>query len=62
MELRYPISLNPMATVWAHTFLEAGNNWDKHRQFNPFHVNRAGGVGARFSLQLWELLLELIMA
>jgi outer membrane protein insertion porin family len=50
MELRYPISLNPMATVWAHTFLEAGNNWDKHRQFNPFYVNRAGGVGARFFL------------
>lgn len=50
MELRYPISLNPMATVWVHSFLEAGNVWDNPKQINPFYLNRAGGLGARFYL------------
>ena len=28
MEVRYPISLAPTATIYALTFLEGGNNWD----------------------------------
>src|SRR6056300_1375693 len=36
LELRYPISLKPAASIFALTFLESGNGYDKFRDFNPF--------------------------
>ncbi|MFN5459733.1 MAG: outer membrane protein assembly factor BamA [Bacteroidota bacterium] len=55
-ELRYPISLNPQATVWAQGFLEAGNSWQTIREFNPFSLYRSGGVGVRIFLPMFGLL------
>ncbi|MCX6186091.1 MAG: outer membrane protein assembly factor BamA, partial [Bacteroidetes bacterium] len=43
MELRYPISLNPQATVFPLVFAEAGGAWLKFRDFNPFDVYRSYG-------------------
>ena len=38
-ELRYPISLNPQATIYALTFLEAGRAWYSLKEYNPFKMN-----------------------
>ncbi|MDD3280812.1 MAG: POTRA domain-containing protein, partial [Bacteroidales bacterium] len=35
-ELRYPISLNPSATIYLLTFLEAGNCWLNAETYRPF--------------------------
>ncbi|HEY4797524.1 MAG TPA: outer membrane protein assembly factor BamA [Bacteroidia bacterium] len=56
MELRYPISLNPSATIFGLTFAEAGNSWASIRDFNPFDVNRSAGVGLRFFLPMFGML------
>ena len=56
MELRYPISTNPMATVFVLTFIEAGNSWSKLSDFNPYNVHRSAGVGARIYLPMFGLL------
>jgi outer membrane protein insertion porin family len=55
-ELRYPVSLNPSATVFGLAFVEAGNTWQNFRSFNPFDVYRSGGVGVRVFLPMFGLL------
>jgi outer membrane protein insertion porin family len=55
-ELRYPISLNQQATVFAMTFLEAGRSWNKLREYNPFKMCRSAGVGLRANLPMFGLL------
>ena len=56
MELRYPLSLNPSATIYAMGFLEAGNCWLGFENFNPFKVYRSAGIGARIYLPMFGLL------
>ncbi|MFM7473157.1 MAG: outer membrane protein assembly factor, partial [Crocinitomicaceae bacterium] len=56
LELRYPISLNPSATFYALTFLEAGNTFPSFQKFNPFNVKRAAGVGIRVFLPMFGML------
>lgn len=56
LELRYPLTLNPSATIYALAFAEAGNTWNKIDQFNPFDVHRSAGVGLRFWLPMFGLL------
>ena len=56
MELRYPISTNPMATVFVLGFVEAGNSWQTLDKFNPYDVHRSAGVGARIYLPMFGLL------
>jgi outer membrane protein insertion porin family len=56
MELRFPISLNPQATVYTIAFLDAGNSWSALNQFNPFQLYRAAGVGVRVFLPMFGLL------
>ena len=56
MELRYPISLNPSATIYALAFMEGGNNWDDYRKFNPFSIYRSVGVGARIFMPAFGLI------
>jgi outer membrane protein insertion porin family len=55
-EVRYPISLNPMATIYALGFVEAGNAWSNYREFNPFNMKRSAGVGLRVFLPMFGLL------
>lgn len=55
-ELRYPLSLNPNATIYGLAFLEAGNTWNDLKQFNPFQVKRAFGTGVRIFLPMFGLL------
>ncbi len=56
LELRYPISLNPSATISAHAFAEAGNLWPDFDTFNPFDVKRSVGLGIRAWLPMFGLL------
>lgn len=56
MELRYPVSLNPMATIYVLGFAEAGNAWADYKTFNPFEVKRSAGVGLRVFLPMFGLL------
>jgi len=56
LEFRYPVSLNPSATVYGLTFLEAGNAWTNLNQFNPFQVRRSAGVGVRAFLPMFGML------
>ncbi len=56
MELRYPVSLNPSATIFVLGFLEAGNAWYSIEEFNPFNAKRAAGVGVRAFLPMFGLL------
>ena len=55
-ELRYPISLNPSATVYVLAFLEAGKGWIDKRQYNPFNLYKSAGVGVRVYLPMFGLL------
>lgn len=56
LELRYPLSLNPSATIYALTFVEAGNSWREFKEFNPFSLKRSAGVGVRVFLPMFGLL------
>jgi len=56
LELRYPVSLNPSATIFMLGFLEAGNTWDEYKKYNPFKVKRSAGVGLRVFLPMFGLL------
>ena len=56
MELRYPVSLNPQATIFLLTFAEGGNNWGSYKEFNPFDLKRSAGVGARIFMPAFGLL------
>lgn len=46
-ELRYPLSLNPQATIYGLGFAEAGNSWLRFKDFDPFKVYRSLGLGVR---------------
>lgn len=56
LEIRYPISLNPSATVYALMFAEAGNYWNSPGEYNPFQLRRAFGAGVRVFLPMFGLL------
>jgi len=55
-ELRYPITLNQQATIYALTFLEAGKAWYELKEYNPFRMHRSAGVGLRANLPMFGLL------
>lgn len=56
VELRYPLSTNPSATIFAQAFMDAGRTWSQTQDFNPFNVYRSGGVGLRIFLPMFGLL------
>lgn len=56
LELRYPISLNQTAKIFALTFLEAGNGWKDFKTYNPFELKRSAGVGIRVYMGAFGLI------
>lgn len=56
LELRYPVSLNQSATIYALSFLEAGNSWGSYKDYNPFQLRRSAGVGVRVLMAAFGLL------
>jgi outer membrane protein insertion porin family len=55
-ELRYPVSLNPAATIFVLGFLEGGNVWSNYSEYNPFRIRRTAGVGARIFMPAFGLI------
>ena len=56
LELRYPITLKPAASIFALTFLESGNGYNNFRDFNPFNSKRSAGLGVRIFMPAFGLL------
>jgi outer membrane protein insertion porin family len=56
LELRYPVSLNPSATIYGLAFLEGGNDWLDWKNMNPFDTYHSIGVGIRVFLPMFGLL------
>ncbi len=55
-EIRYPVSLNPSATIYLLSFVEAGNTWIDFKTFNPFKMYRSAGIGVRVFLPMFGML------
>lgn len=56
LEVRYPVSLNPQATIYILGFTEAGNTWNDYKKYNPFTVKRSAGLGVRIFLPMFGLM------
>ena len=56
LELRYPLSLNPMSTIYTLAFLEGGNVWTDFSQYDPFDIKRTAGLGVRIFLPMFGVL------
>ncbi|MBU2915595.1 MULTISPECIES: BamA/OMP85 family outer membrane protein [Reichenbachiella] len=55
-ELRYPVSLNPSATIYVLSFAEAGNNWLDFTEYNPNNLYTSAGAGVRIFMPAFGLL------
>ncbi len=56
MELRYPLTLKPSASIYGLLFLEGGNAFNNFQEFNPFQLKRSAGVGLRIFMPAFGLL------
>lgn len=56
LELRYPITLSPSATIYGLVFAEGGNASRSFEEFNPFVMKRSVGLGVRAFLPMFGLL------
>ena len=56
MELRYPVTLKPSATIYLLAFAEAGNAWMNFEDYNPFDLKRSAGAGVRIFLPMFGLM------
>ena len=56
MELRYPVTLKPSATIYALAFLEGGNANTYFENYNPFKLRRSAGIGVRIFLPMFGLM------
>ena len=56
LELRYPITLKPSASIYALSFLESGQGFDGIKNFNPFNAKRSAGAGVRIFMPAFGLL------
>ena len=51
-ELRYPLTLNPSASIYALAFFEAGNLWQDTASVNFGDLKKAAGLGLRLYLPI----------
>jgi outer membrane protein insertion porin family len=56
LEMRYPITLKPSASIYALAFLEAGSSYKDFKNYNPFDLSRSAGVGLRVFMPAFGLL------
>lgn len=55
-ELRYPLSLNPMATFYLLTFMEGGYYWYDVSEFDPFRLYKSAGLGIRMFMPMFGMM------
>ena len=60
LELRYPITLKPMASIYGLVFAEGGNVHNGLENFNPFQIKRSAGLGLCHSSVCWVLTLGMV--
>ena len=56
LEVRYPITLKPAASIYALGFMEAGNSFRNFSTFNPFDIKKSAGLGVRIFMPAFGLL------
>ncbi len=56
LELRYPITLKPAASIYMLGFLEGGASYNSFKRFNPFQLSRSAGAGLRIFMPAFGLL------
>lgn len=56
LELRYPVTLKPSATIYVLGFLEGGNAFMNFEDYNPFNLKRSAGLGVRIFLPMFGLM------
>ena len=56
LELRYPITLKPSASIYALSFAEGGAGFDGYEEYNPFELKRSAGLGVRIFMPAFGLL------
>ena len=56
LELRYPITLKPSASIYALGFAEGGAGFDNFQKYNPFELKRSAGLGIRIFMPAFGLL------
>jgi len=56
LELRYPLTLKPSASIYGLAFLEGGNSYNGFDNFTPFDLKRSAGVGIRIFMPAFGLL------
>ncbi len=56
MEVRFPVSLNPSATIFALAFAEGGNNFTTLNEYSPFNLYKSAGLGARIFMPAFGMI------
>jgi len=56
LELRYPFSLNPSATIFGLLFFETANTYPSFKDYNPFKLKKSVGLGVRAVLPMFGLI------
>ncbi|UGU14821.1 outer membrane protein assembly factor BamA [Sinomicrobium kalidii] len=56
LELRYPLTLKPSASIYGLVFAEGGAAFDDFKDYNPFQLKRSAGFGLRIFMPAFGLL------
>ncbi|WP_290625878.1 outer membrane protein assembly factor BamA [Altibacter sp.] len=56
LEVRYPVTLKQLASIYVLGFVEGGASYDGFRNYNPFSIKRSAGVGLRIFMPAFGLL------
>lgn len=56
LEVRYPVTLAQMASIYVLAFAEGGASYDGFRNYNPFELKRSAGAGLRIFMPAFGLL------
>ncbi|MBC9796668.1 outer membrane protein assembly factor BamA [Sinomicrobium weinanense] len=56
LELRYPLTLKPSASIYGLVFAEGGAAFDEFKDYNPFQLKRSAGFGLRIFMPAFGLL------
>lgn len=56
LEMRYPVTLKQLASIYVLAFVEGGSSYDGFRNYNPFSLQRSAGAGLRIFMPAFGLL------
>jgi outer membrane protein insertion porin family len=56
LEVRYPVTLKQLASIYVLGFVEGGASYDGFKDYNPFALKRSAGAGLRIFMPAFGLL------